>query len=1149
MPDVTRKRRLIQDEEDDEIDEQEVQSSKSSRAKGKDVKGKSVKRSKQQEETDMEMLPEDEDEEDFVEREEPEGEGWQEDTPGDNMEWQELQELEIEKSKKKRGHVGTVAEMGVIEMIEMFDFMCHKHLKVPFGPKINFIIGHNGSGKSAILTAIMVCLGGKANATNRAQSLKALIREGATQTDVKLQLRNRGPDAYKPDVYGESIIIERRISRDGGSSYKIKSSKGKTISTKREELTAMCDHMNIQVDNPMNVLSQDTARQFIQSSTPEDKYKFFMKGAQLTQLSQDYELVRECIDTMQTTLKTKREILPELYQLAKSAQARYKDMQAAASLGLKAEALKHQVAWALIEDQEKSVREAEEDLGDLLKKIPAIEKKKAKEVEAIEEIDKKIQEFEETLQSQADLNAPALAKRKELDLVVREKRNRVKELQEEEKTVNDEIKDLREKVKMFDQRIAKEVQKLKANSQDKRAETEDKIRRLEQEIDNGKRRLAEVRERQSVVEHELEDRSNKQEKVAAAIKQTRNEMADAKDRIRQIQDRKENALKAFGPTIPDVLRDIEEITARNGWRREPPLGPLGRYVKLRQQNWAAVIESALGLNLNAFAVQDDADMRTLRGILQRRRCNSPVFTTKKVMFDFREPDNKYLTINRVLEFDNEWARRLLIDKSGIEQTILVEQRQAADRITNSGRNGGLPENVGRCLTLDLIQVGDRSGGAASIMMQRYRGPPRLSSNVDQELGALEGTVARCEDSLRFRFNENQGLVTEVEKLHIKSTELKREIFGLERDIKKHPGAIERLRETLQEDRPTNLDAYEESKQQTLEKIETMVKQYEPIAVQKQNVLDEMEPIRQEILAITESLKAQESNVSKIKDELESYNADKSRFVGKIQYWDKKLGDERKKIHEVELDLNEKTKRLQDDIAQASSYCERVQVTASTAQLEREIKQIEVRLREREKERGSSIDEISRDLHRKQEEYKSAKIAIHQLDQLVVYLKKTLNDRMLRWTLFRSSMATRSQTNFSLQLAHRGYSGELAFEHKDKKLNIRVETEDQNSGKAEVARDKDPKSLSGGERSFSTICMLLSLWESMSSTLRCLDEFDVFMDAVNRRISMQMLIDTARGSDGVQYILITPQDASSVSPGPDVRVHRLHDPERNQGTLN
>lgn len=40
MPDVTRKRRIIQDEDEDEVEEQEVRSSRSSKDKGKDVKGK-----------------------------------------------------------------------------------------------------------------------------------------------------------------------------------------------------------------------------------------------------------------------------------------------------------------------------------------------------------------------------------------------------------------------------------------------------------------------------------------------------------------------------------------------------------------------------------------------------------------------------------------------------------------------------------------------------------------------------------------------------------------------------------------------------------------------------------------------------------------------------------------------------------------------------------------------------------------------------------------------------------------------------------------------------------------------------------------------------------------------------------------------------
>lgn len=65
---------------------------------------------------------------------------------------------------------------------------------------------------------------------------------------------------------------------------------GSLISNKRDEVAAICDHMNIQVDNPMNVLTQgkilairsvagyslvfiDAARQFLNASHPSDKYK------------------------------------------------------------------------------------------------------------------------------------------------------------------------------------------------------------------------------------------------------------------------------------------------------------------------------------------------------------------------------------------------------------------------------------------------------------------------------------------------------------------------------------------------------------------------------------------------------------------------------------------------------------------------------------------------------------------------------------------------------------------------------------------------------------------------------------------------------------------------------------------------------------
>ena len=80
----------------------------------------------------------------------------------------------------------------------LYNFMCHPHVKVPLGARLNFIIGHNGSGKSAILTAITLCLGLKASATQRGRNLAALIRSGQEHCEITVRLRNRGPDAFRP---------------------------------------------------------------------------------------------------------------------------------------------------------------------------------------------------------------------------------------------------------------------------------------------------------------------------------------------------------------------------------------------------------------------------------------------------------------------------------------------------------------------------------------------------------------------------------------------------------------------------------------------------------------------------------------------------------------------------------------------------------------------------------------------------------------------------------------------------------------------------------------------------------------------------------------------------------------------------------------
>ena len=39
---------------------------------------------------------------------------------------------------------------------------------------------------------------------------------------------------------------------------------------------------------------------------------------------------------------------------------------------------------------------------------------------------------------------------------------------------------------------------------------------------------------------------------------------------------------------------------------------------------------------------------------------------------------------------------------------------------------------------------------------------------------------------------------------------------------------------------------------------------------------------------------------------------------------------------------------------------------------------------------------------------------------------------------------------------------------------------------------DMRALSGGERSFTTVCFVVSLWVVLDSPIHILDEFDIFM---------------------------------------------------------
>jgi hypothetical protein len=249
------------------------------------------------------------------------------------------------------------AEHGILERVECYNFMCHDHFYVELGPLINFIVGKNGSGKSAILTAITLCLGGKASATNRGQSLKNFIKEGKENSTIIVRIKNQGDGAYMSDDFGSVIIVERHFSRNGTSGFKIKAENGRIISTKKSELDAITDYFSLQIENPMNVLSQDMARQFLSTSSPAEKYKFFVKGVQLEQLDHDYRLVEESLDSIEEKLRTSAQDVQVLENRKELAKKKLEISDQHDSLRTRVRNIRSQMAWAQVEEQERVSRD------------------------------------------------------------------------------------------------------------------------------------------------------------------------------------------------------------------------------------------------------------------------------------------------------------------------------------------------------------------------------------------------------------------------------------------------------------------------------------------------------------------------------------------------------------------------------------------------------------------------------------------------------------------------------------------------------------------------------------------------------------------------------------------------------------------------
>ncbi|KAI0916775.1 hypothetical protein AcW1_007861 [Taiwanofungus camphoratus] len=1061
--------------------------------------------------------------------------------------FEEEHEEEIrEKLMSKGKGQGGIAEMGIIEHLEMHQFMCHKYLTFSFGPQINFIIGHNGSGKSAVLSALTVALGGKATSTGRGSGLKSFIREGQSVAEVTVTLKNQGEEAYRPKDYGKSIVITRRFTKEGSSSYKIKSKDGRIISTKREELSAICDHMNIQVDNPMNILTQDSARQFLSASQPADKYRFFLRGTQLSQLSEEYQTCLENIGQTQKVLKRKSEAIPELEEALEEATARFQEAAKAREQRHKADELKKELAWAHVASKEDELKAKVEEVAKLSRRLPKIKDALAEAEEKFAEASLVVETQEQSLADLGEIET-LQARKNKLQENIRENKNKLTKLRNEEKQMVQSITNTNKHIEALERQIADETAKTEAFSQGKRDETTHKFEQAKANYEAADKELQGIKEGRARKTAEAEVMKQQGLKIEADLNPKKNRIVECQEQLRRCQERARNKLAPFGSNMDKVLAAIQQMN----WYGRKPVGPFGLYVDVKGKQWAPLMRVQLGSLMNGFVITDARDRQLLDNLLKDHgNRNCMIVITEVDLFDYSrgEPPEQYLTVLRALQISDPFVLRILINQAHIESTFLAPTRAEADRILLEVGRGGVAWSG----DLFRVQRFPEGGGTSNVLprLSENRGDIRhqffTGDNVEEEKRRWQEEIKNAETA----YNESRA---DIDKLKLQYNRLQTEIKALTaqetqalQNVKNLKSIRDTLQEELNEDLPVGIQGLQDAKRDSEEEKNFLTTQFEELQKKKAELDVLQRPLIEKLDGVRGQILGFENQQEGIRKEIEDAVQKRLEAQNSKNHYTAKLADEDSKVKAVE----EVAKGLQEEFeswtAKAEEYCERFKNPRKADEVQRNLDAVQAALREREKRHGATVEEMTIEVNKKKAALDTAKKDLKNMLALNKALRRSVKVRLAKWHEFRRHIALRCKVYFQYHLSNRGYYGKVLFDHVNGTLTLKVQTDDQTL--TQNNREKDPRSLSGGEKSFSTICLLLSLWESIGCPIRCLDEFDVFMDAVNRRISMRMMIDTANSSKGKQYVLITPQDMTNINIGNTVRVHRMTDPERGQGVL-
>ncbi|XP_012439131.1 structural maintenance of chromosomes protein 6A [Gossypium raimondii] len=1037
---------------------------------------------------------------------------------------------------------------GTIRRIRLENFMCHNSLEIELGEWVNFITGQNGSGKSAILTALCIAFGCRARETQRASKLKEFIKTGCSYATVQVDIKNEGVDSFKPEIFGDTIIIERRIS-DTTSSTVLKDRQGRKVASRKEDLRELVEHFNIDVENPCVIMSQDKSREFLHSGNDRDKFKFFFKATLLQQ-------VDELLQSIIKQLKDACALVDELEKLIRPAQLELSELQEkienikrVEQISQEVQLLRKKLAWSLVYDEDKRLQEQSKNIETLKKRIPTCQAKIDSTLDKLEKLLERLSKKKVQVASLVEKTSEVKRKKDELWDALCSARKEKLELEEEHRRGTKQIRKMRNDVRRLEEQARDIQDKHIRNTQAEESEIEEQIKELEYAVDNVQSLLSSLKDEENTLSEQISAEMDAMKKINDEINYYERKQREVHHQICELRLHQTNKVTAFGGD--GVLRLLREIERHHKAFSMPPIGPIGAHVTLvNGDTWVPAVERAIGKMLNAFIVTNSEDACALRKCAREARYNFfPIviqrFSRPRLIIPNHSlPQTSHPTTLSVLHSDNPTIYNVLVDVCKAERQVLVKDY-------NMGRAVAFDQRIPNMLevfTLDGFKMFSRGSVQTVLPINKNLKIGRLRGSFGDQVKEFESHVSNIQQDIDQCKSRKRELEKKVQDFNRKLDNKKKRRLDVEREFMAKRMKLQDMQKSHAVDASLLPESTTNELLQEISDGKMVINKKEALLETLKDRINEAEEkartLKLSFEDLGESTKGEVEAFQKAEEELteiekEIHNAE----ANKLHYENIMNNKVLPQIKEAEAKYLELEKDRKESYKKASVICPESDIEAlgdrdetTTEQLDAKLKRLNQRLMHESQQYSESIDDL-RMLHQEKERRILRKLHTYKaFRERLDACQKALD---LRWKKFQrnASLLRRELTwQFNGHLGKKGISGQINVSYEEKTLSVEVKMPQDAS--STIVRDT--RGLSGGERSFSTLCFALALHDMTEAPFRAMDEFDVFMDAVSRKISLDTLVEFAL-AQGSQWIFITPHDISNVKNGERIKKQQMAAP--------